>query len=258
MRVTVCKWPDETPAFTRAWGRLGAHVTAHRSELVLLPQMPFSPWFAASRKFDAALWKAAVEAHDAWESRLPELGAAAVLGTRPVDFGNERYNTGFVWEAATGSRAAHAKTFLSNEKGARETTWYQRAVPEFTPAQVGNACIGFLICTELWAMEEARIYGEEGVHILVTPRLTSAATLEMWIAGGRVAAVLAGAFGLSSNRADGRGAYGGQGWVVGPDGEVLALTGEQDPFMTVDLDLACAERAKKTYPRSVFAQCSAR
>ena len=147
MRVTVCEWPDETPAFTRAWGQLAAHVTAHRSELVLLPQMPFSPWFAASRKFDAALWKAAVEARDAWESRLPKLGAAAVLGTRPVDFGNERYNTGFVWEAVTGSRAAHTKTFLSNEKSAWEATWYHRAVPEFAPAQVGNARIGFLICT---------------------------------------------------------------------------------------------------------------
>ena len=54
MRVTVCQWPDETQAFTRTWGQLAAHVKAHRSELVLLPQMPFSPWFAASEKFDAA------------------------------------------------------------------------------------------------------------------------------------------------------------------------------------------------------------
>jgi N-carbamoylputrescine amidase len=102
------------------------------------------------------------------------------------------------------------------------------------------------------------MYGDEGVHLLVTPRITRAATLEMWLAGGRVAAVLAGAFGLSSNRADDRGEYGGQGWVVGPDGEVLALTGEQEPFMTVDLDLASAEHAKKTYPRSLFAQRSVR
>lgn len=258
MRVTVCQWPDETRAFTCVWEQLAAHVAAHRSELVLLPQMPFSRWFATSRRFDPALWKAAVEAHDAWESRLPELGVPAVLGTRPVDFGNERYNTGFVWEAASGSRAAHTKAFLSNEEGAWEATWYHRAFPEFTPAQVGDACIGFLICTELWAMEQARLYGEEGVHLLVTPRLTRAATFEMWLAAGRVAAVLAGAFGLSSNRVDHRGAYGGQGWVVGPDGKVLALTGEQKPFITLDLDLACAERAKKTYPRSAFTQRSAR
>ena len=240
MRVTVCQWPDETRALTRAWEQLATHVTAHGSELVLLPQMPFSPWLATSRKFDPAMWKGAVEAHDAWESRLCELGAAAVLGTRPVDFGNERYNTGFVWEAATGSRAAHAKAFLSNEEGAWEATWYHRAFPEFTPAHVGHACIGFLICTELWALEQARLYGEEGVHLLVTPRYTRAATFETWLAAGRVAAVLSGAFGLSSNRVDDRGACGGQGWVVGPDGKVLALTGEQEPFMTVDLDLACA------------------
>lgn len=258
MRVTVCQWPDETRALTRAWEQLATHVTAQRSELVLLPQMPFSRWFAASPKFDPALWKAAVEAHDAWESRLHELGAAVVLGTRPVDFGNERYDTAFVWEAATGYRAAHANAFLSNEESAWEATWCHPAFPEFTPAQTGAACIGSLICTELWAMEQARMHGDEGAHLLVTPRLTRSATLEMWLAAGRVAAVLAGAFELSSNRVDDRGAYGGQGWVIGPDGKVLALTGEQEPFMTVDLDLARAEHAKKTYPRSVFAQRSAR
>jgi len=148
VRVTVCQWPDETRAFTQAWEQLAAHVTAHRSELVLLPQMPFSRCLATSRRFDPALWKAAVEAHDAWQSRLHELGAAAVLGTRPVDFGNERYDTGFVWQGARGYRAAHANAFLSNEEGAWEATWCHHAFPEFTPAQIGAACVGFLICAE--------------------------------------------------------------------------------------------------------------
>ena len=44
---------------------------------------------------------------------------------------------------------------------------------------------------------------------------------------------------------------GGQGWAIGPDGEVLGLTSRERPFVTVALDLAVAERAKQTYPRYV-------
>ena len=68
------------------------------------------------------------------------------------------------------------------------------------------------------------------------------------------AAVLAGAFCLSSNRVGPNsegGPFGGMGWVIDPDGEILALTSEDAPFATVDIDLGAAEHAKATYPRYV-------
>ena len=37
--------------------------------------------------------------------------------------------------------------------------------------------------------------------------------------------------------------------IVSPDGDVLAVTSRSEPFATVDVDLANAERAKSTYPR---------
>jgi N-carbamoylputrescine amidase len=73
-----------------------------------------------------------------------------------------------------------------------------------------------------------------------------------WLAGGRASAVVSGAFVLSSNRATLPGAVpslGGQGWIVGPESEVLARTSRREPFATIDIDLADAERAKRTYPR---------
>jgi hypothetical protein len=45
---------------------------------------------------------------------------------------------------------------------------------------------------------------------------------------------------------------GGQGWAVGPDGQVLGVTSRARPFLTVSIDLAEAERAKSTYPRYVL------
>src|SRR3989344_1344460 len=59
---------------------------------------------------------------------------------------------------------------------------------------------------------------------------------------------------LSSNRADhAAGTYGGAGWVISPDGALLARTTAEQPFCTVDIDLNAATTAHGTYPRYVFA-----
>jgi N-carbamoylputrescine amidase len=103
-------------------------------------------------------------------------------------------------------------------------------------------------------MEHARAYGKAGVNLIVTPRATERVTVDKWLAGGRTAAVVSGAFSLSSNRAGSEEHptdFGGQGWVIGPDGEVLGLTSRQQPFVTVEIDLREAERAKRTYPRYI-------
>jgi len=56
-------------------------------------------------------------------------------------------------------------------------------------------------------------------------------------------------FGLSSNRVDKAGRYGGQSWIVSPDGDVLALTSSKRPFLTLEIDSTLAEQAKFTYPQ---------
>lgn len=73
--------------------------------------------------------------------------------------------------------------------------------------------------------------------------------MKKWLAGGRAAAVVSGCFCLSSNRCEG--SMGGMGWLLDPDGGILALTSEEEPFITMDIDLTAAEEAKHTYPRYV-------
>ena len=51
MRVTVTQMRDAAADFEQDWARLREHVQSQRSELVLLPEMPFHPWFAGSRQF---------------------------------------------------------------------------------------------------------------------------------------------------------------------------------------------------------------
>ncbi|MBN1779868.1 carbon-nitrogen hydrolase family protein [bacterium] len=255
MKVTVCELNDNPDDFAHEWEQLAAHVKTRSSQLVLLPEMPFCTWFALNPVFEPNVWQSAVTAHEVWMERFSELAPAIVLGSRPVNRDEQRLNEGFVWEQQGGYRAAHHKYYLPDEQGFWEASWYSRGEGSFTPMQCGGAKIGFQICTELWSMEHARLYGREGVSIIVTPRATGKATLDKWLAGGRAAAIVSGAFSLSSNRAGFEGQpvhFGGQGWIVGPDGEVLGLTSREQPFITVEIDLDVSARAKQTYPRYVF------
>ncbi len=252
MRVTVCQMPDDTAAFGRAWTRLAAHARAEESDLVLLPELPFHPWFGRERLFDPAVWQAVVASHRAWEPRLGELGAQTVTGTRATESRGRRFNEGFVWTAKDGVVPVHRKVHLPDEPGVRETSWYHPGPPRFVPAKAGRATAGFLICSEIWAMDRATEYADRGVQLLLSPRLTEKASVDQWLAAGKATAMLAGAYSLSSNRWSRDGEFGGAGWVVNPEGEVLATTSVRRPFATVEVDLRAADRAKKTYPRSLF------
>jgi N-carbamoylputrescine amidase len=256
MRVTVCQLRNEAGDLAQDWDRLVAHVGQEGSDLVLLPEMPFYPWVAWTRQFDPAVWLASVKAHDAWMQRLTELAPAVVLGSRPVIRGGRHLNEGFLWEAGAGYRAVHAKYYLPDEPGFWEASWYERGDSEFIATQCGEVKVGYMICTEIWFAEHARSYGKEGAHLLLCPRGTPMSSADKWVAGGRTAAVVSGAYCLSSNRGgvDAQGMeWAGTGWIVEPEeGEVLGLTSVEQPFLTREIDLKVADRAKETYPRYVL------
>lgn len=248
MRVTVCEMHDDRTEFARDWDRLAAHAAAEHSDLIVLPEFPFSKWFCAAPQFDPAVWQAALAEHARWLSRLEELAPAQVIATRPIQRGDQRRNEGFIWDGESGLHGCHEKVYLPEEPENWEATWYQRGDGRFDLAESRAGLAGFLICSELWAMGRAQAYGKQGARLLITPRATVIASLEKWLAGGRAAAVVAGAFALSSNRVSAE-VFGGRGWVIDPDGAVLAQTSRDNPILTVEIDPAQADAAKQTYPR---------
>jgi len=104
----------------------------------------------------------------------------------------------------------------------------------------------------LWALESYAEYARIGVQAILSPRATAASTTAKWLSVGVVAAVRSGAFSLSSNRVDPTGAYGGAAWIISPDGEILATTTRDAPFVTIDIDLNTPISARASYPRYVF------
>jgi N-carbamoylputrescine amidase len=92
------------------------------------------------------------------------------------------------------------------------------------------------------------------VDIIAVPPVTPASSRDRVLVGGRAAAIVSGAFCVWSNRSGMSVAgdpFGGQGWIIDPDGDVLATTSDAEPFATRDLDLEQAMAAKTTYPRYV-------
>ncbi len=251
MKATVAQ--IDAKRLESEWERLAAHIAANRSEFLLLPEMCFSPWFCATPERDEQRWSEAVRAHESWLARLPELGARIVVGTAPRNAGDKRHNIAYLWTQAGGLRWIHGKTYLPNDDGYWEANWYDRAPIDFRPAHVDGLGIGVTICTEIWFMQHAREYGRSGIHLLLNPRSTPQFSNAKWLAGGRTAAVISGAYCLSSNHA-GQADHvelGGAGWICDPNGLVLGTTNDEAPFVTLDLDLDEAVAAKSTYPRYV-------
>ncbi len=248
MRVTVCELRTSPGALEQDWDGLVAHVAEQRSDLIVLPEMGFAPWFAAERPASGAIWASSVAAHAAWVERLPELGAA-VVGTRPVDRPAGRRNEAYVATPAGPVRRLHDKSYLPDEAGFWEASWYGRGDGGHRVAEVGGLRVGVLVCTEMWFLEHGRAYGRAGAHVVVTPRVTPEYSLDKWLAGGRACAVVSGAWSLSSNSAQPE--HGGLGWAIDPEGVVVATTSRDQPWVTVEVDLAAVDAAKAGYPRYV-------
>jgi N-carbamoylputrescine amidase len=255
VKVHVCQFDNRAEAMPGTLQRIAAHLAQHPGGLLLLPEMCFYPWLAATRQADAARWLAAVEAHAANILELGKHGAAAVIGTRPIvgDDGEFR-NQAYLWTPEPRVLPLHEKYYLPDEPFYWEASWYRRGAKRFDSCEALEATIGVQICTEMWFFEWARHFARAGAELLCIPRATPHGTADKWIAGGRAAAVCSGAYCLSSNLWNppgGEADCGGPGWIISPEGEVLALTDEDNPILSLDLDLELARSAKSTYPRYV-------
>lgn len=249
LTVTVCQLQTGQGNFETEWQELVAHVRANRSDLILLPELALSAWFAGDQKFDPAVWEATCARHQAWLPRLAELAPAVVLGTLATEIEGHRQNLAFAWNAQSGFQPAHTKYYLPDEPGFWEASWYARGEGSFNPLDTPAGKVGFLVCSEMWFFQHARAYAMAGVDLVAVPRCTPTETLDKWLAGGRACAVVAGAYCLSSNHAAPQ--FGGMGWIIDPDGRVLGLTSPPEPFVSLEIDLARARAAKSTYPRYI-------
>ena len=217
------------------------------TDLLVLPELALSEWLCATPDVDPKAWEEAAAAQPL--HKLPDLNAGVVIGTMAVVEDGRRYNDAFCWTAEQGLRTVHRKTFLPDEPGFWEATWYERGPVSFEAFDTPAGRIGVSVCTEMWFSQH--LYND--VDLVVVPRATPLETASKWLAGGATHAVTSGAFCISSNRAEtvAGTTMGATAWVIDPDGQQLAVSSDTHPVVVCDIDLSTAKAAKATYPRYV-------
>lgn len=255
MKVTVCELPNNWTETDSYWNRLIGHLKEKNSDLLLLPEMPFYEWITRIENPDPSIWQKAVISHEQWIERLEELPVQTIVASRPIQTNAKPLNNGFIFQKGKGIIPVHDKYYLPDEPGYFESSWYERGDGSFNVVNIDGINIGFLICTELWFTVRAREYLHQDIDILVCPRATPLSKVDIWLTGGKAAAIVSGAFCLSSNyngpNTDDED-FGGNGWIIEPErGDVMGLTSPDSLFLTLDIDTELAKAAKKSYPRYV-------
>lgn len=253
MKVTVCQLSNYGGIVTQEWQDLTHHVEAEDSDLLLLPEMPFNRWLAADYTVNPDQWNEAVEVSQEWLELLLDF-PIVMASTRPTTEDGVNRNRGFTTNLGE-INELHTKRHLPNESGFWEARWYQAGTDDLVAFDVAGAKAGMVICSELWFLQDVQDLGQQGIDLLCIPRATMHESLEGWLAAGVVSAKVSGAYSLSSNLYRPRGGsadLGGMGWIIDPDGEVLATTDVTTPFVTVEIDLDKAKAAKDTYPRNLY------
>ncbi len=234
---------------------LAKHLQENSTDFLVLPEMPFHHWLANDNRPTIQDWEKAVDAHEKQLAKFTEMGYPDLLSTRPITKENgRRQNSAYVWTNDKGVQDFHSKWNLPDEEGYWEATWYDRGDKNFEVARVKDIVLGVQICTEMWFFEHSRQYAKQKIDLLCVPRATPHASVSKWLAGGQAAAVVSGAFCLSSNlyvpkteSPD----IGGFSWIISPEGDILATTDRDTPFVSVEINLEDAKVAKKSYPRYV-------
>ncbi|MEM7563817.1 MAG: carbon-nitrogen hydrolase family protein [Pseudomonadota bacterium] len=237
MKVTVCQLDNRSTQIEAQILALKEHIAVEKADFLLLPEMCFSDWMAADRNPDPDVWLSAVNTHNSQIDKLDQYGVSAAIATRPVinaagDFRNQAY----LWSRSGGVAGVHDKYYLPDEHQYWEATWYQRGEKRFEICETLEMKIGIQICTEMWFFEWARHFARQQIDLLCVPRATPHESVRKWLAGGQAAAVCAGAYCLSSNLWNPPGEIancGGLGWIISPEGDVLAETTVEQPWASV-------------------------
>lgn len=252
MKVTVVEMEDGLDDGSPNLKTLESHLAREATDLLVLNELPFGNWPAGSSTFDAGEAASFTRLYDKHLKRLQNLHNGATLTTRARHGENTLVNEAvFLTEREV--MPLHCKSRFPQEEGYFERSWFEPAQSPWRLAHAGEWRAGTLICTELMYTEFARKLASLGADVIAVPRATNG--IENWLIAARMAAIVSGCYVASSNRTTGPKsalAFGGQGFVIAPDGQVVAITSAEEPVITVEMDLEKVRTAKKSYPSYIF------
>lgn len=255
MKVTVCELSNDRKEFLEDWRTLQDYLVHNKTDLLLLPEMPFYSWFVINKEVSEDVQQKSVEQHQLWIKEVEKLEAKYIVYSAPEIVGTKFYNTAFVFQRGKEHRRIHTKALFPEENHFWEESWFDREDNiSFETVQLDELKIGVLMCTELWFTEKARRYGKQNADVLLCPRATGKSSVEQWLTCGKASAIISGTYCLSSNRSGFSDDFewGGTGWIIEPmTGNLLESTTPERKFVTHSINLKKSAQAKKEYPINV-------
>ena len=247
MRVATAEFPDEAEHFEAAMDGIARHVEDEKPDLIVLPEMPFTPWIFHVESFDHRQWQDTVEGHARWLERFIGEVEVPLITSRPIEVDGRRLNQAIYVDEQRELRPLRGKYYLPRDYPAIETPWFDRGDPPGEVFELGGRQVGVQLCSEIMYAEIPRGLGLSGAEIIVQPRATGDAP--RWRAASVLGAGTAGAFVIGSNRRSvARDWFTGGSWIYSPQGVLVAETSAERPVVSVEIDLSQVRSAKQDYP----------
>ncbi|WP_261317279.1 nitrilase-related carbon-nitrogen hydrolase [Rhizobium leguminosarum] len=175
--MPVCAYVEMTDGLQphgAAWDQFAQALAKRRPDILVMNEMPFGQWLARKEDFAMEDARQSVEIHEAGTAALAALNIPAVITSRPMLLADRLVNEAIVIENGQ-VRPLHTKTYLPQEPGWSEVSWFSRGDGRFNIQNICGLGVGVLLCTELMFNEHARQYGRCGADLIAVPRATGSA-----------------------------------------------------------------------------------
>jgi predicted amidohydrolase len=174
VRVTVTQMRTEDPTlFLEDWKNLKLHISSNPTDILVLPEFPFTHWFIANKPQNAKqrseIWEQSSIAHQQWiKQHFAEMPVKTIVSSIPVIHNGIQLNEFYTYKN-TKYTPVHYKYYLPEEPGVWEQSWYSRGDGVFDAFNITDQVKGgALLCSELWFMQRAREYGKQVCFIITT------------------------------------------------------------------------------------------
>ncbi|MQX41794.1 carbon-nitrogen hydrolase family protein [Sinorhizobium meliloti] len=244
------EWPEGLPPDGEAWTQAIKALQSADQDILVTNEMPFGHWHPTRHKFNADRAREWANLHEKALDGLSRLPVRAVISSRPILSGSKLVNEAF---ALVDGRYEflHQKHYFPAENGWQEQAWFETERQGFEVKEIAGVTVGVLLCTELMFTEKARWLGKLGADLIAVPRATGTEH-RMWRTAASMAAIVSGAYIVSSNRIGQQDAvsprFGGGGIIVDSDGNETGMTTRESPAIRVDLDKTLSSVSKSRYP----------
>ena len=251
MKICTTEFPDEVSQHENAIDSLATHVAEMKPDLLVLSEMPFTPWIFHTDTFSLAQWEQTVESHAKVLDQLCATVPTPIITSRPISVDDKNLNQAIYIDHTRNIQPLRSKRYLPNDYPAVERVWFNEGEQSNTVFDLQGCTIGIQLCSEIMYTEIPRILGMAGAQIVIQSRATGGHP--RWRSASILGASTSSAFVVGANRrSSARDWFTGGSWVYSPQGDLLAETSESDIAVTCEIDLAEANEAKTDYPMTMF------